>query len=90
MFLQPAVPVRDWAERIPGIAGLPGWPRDADVVYFLENGKRRTGEIPRAPMKRYRLKHDDAVAIVAYLRSLAAVGGTEHAPSDAVPPVSTQ
>jgi len=70
VFFRPAVSVRDWAERVPAIAGLPGWQSDADVIYFLENGRRRTGEVPRPPMKRYRLRHRDAVAIVAYLRSL--------------------
>jgi hypothetical protein len=70
-FFRPAVSVRDWAERVPAIAGLPGWQSDADVIYFLENGQRRTGQIPRPPMMQYRLQHGDAVAIVAYLRSLA-------------------
>jgi hypothetical protein len=71
LFFRPAVSIRDWAERVPAIAGLPGWQSDADVIYFLENGQRRTGQIPRPPMNQYRLQHRDAVAIVAYLRSLA-------------------
>src|SRR5262249_32980030 len=70
-FFRPVVPVHDWAERVPAISGLAGWQSDADVIYFLENGQRRTGEVPRPPMKRYRLQHRDAAAIVAYLRSLA-------------------
>jgi hypothetical protein len=70
VFFRPAISVHEWAERVPAIAGLPGWQSDADVIYFLENGRRQTGEIPRPPMKQYHLQHRDAVAIVAYLRSL--------------------
>jgi hypothetical protein len=87
VFLRPAVAVHDWAERVPAIAGLPGWHSDGDVIYFLENGQRKTGEIPRPPMKRYHLRHPDAVAIVVYLRSLATEEGTDVRPrNDAVPP----
>jgi hypothetical protein len=71
LFFRPAVPVRSWAERVPAIAGLPGWQSDTDVIYFLENGRRLSGQIPQPPMKQYHLEHRDAVAIVAYLRSLA-------------------
>jgi hypothetical protein len=46
VFFQPATMVSDWADRVPGIAGLPGW-TDADFLYFLENGRRATGEIPK-------------------------------------------
>jgi mono/diheme cytochrome c family protein len=86
VFFQPAIGVPGWAERTPAIAGLTGW-SDDDFLYFLENGQRRTGEIPRPPMKRYRLSHEDAVAILTYLRSLATPSAEgEHRRSDSVPP----
>jgi len=87
VFFQPATMVSDWADRVPAIAGLPGW-TDADFLYFLENGRRSTGEVPKPPMKRYNLSHQDAVAILAYLRSLASPSGeNEHRRRDAVLPL---
>jgi mono/diheme cytochrome c family protein len=86
VFLQPATRVSDWATVVPGLAGLPGW-ADADFLYFLENGQRRTGEVPKPPMKRYKLSHEDAVAILSYLRSLTTPAtGNEHRRMDAVLP----
>jgi cytochrome c2 len=86
VFLQPAIPVSDWAARAPSLAGLTGW-TDADFLYFMENGKRRTGEVPKAPMKRYNVSPEDAAAILSYLRSLAAPAAEDEPRRiDAVPP----
>jgi hypothetical protein len=86
VFLQPVMPISDWASRVPALSGLPGW-TDPDFLYFLENGQRRTGEVPKPPMKRYKLSHEDAVAILAYLRSLTtSPTENEHRRTDAVLP----
>ncbi len=57
------------AERAPRIAGLPGY-ADAQAIRLLETGVARSGKNLRPPMPAYRLKADDAAAVVAYLRSL--------------------
>jgi mono/diheme cytochrome c family protein len=51
------------------IAGLPGF-TGAQAVKFLETGIDTTGKPAMPPMPQFRFKHDDAVAVVAYLRSL--------------------
>jgi len=40
------------------------------MVAFLETGKTPRGNPAGPPMPTYTLKHDDAVAIVAFLKSL--------------------
>ena len=59
----------DWPTSAPAIAGLPGWSR-AEAIRFLQTGITRNGNPPRRPMPQYRMRHDDAEAIVAYLKSL--------------------
>lgn len=61
-----------WAERAPVIAGFGGY-SDQDGVNILEKGIGANGEPIRPPMHIYHLKHEDAVAIIAYLRSLPTV-----------------
>jgi len=51
------------------IAGLPGF-TDEKAISFLETGIDLTGKPAMRPMPQYRFNHDDAVAVVAYLRSL--------------------
>jgi len=51
------------------IAGLPGF-TDAQAVKFLETGIDVSGKTAMRPMPQFRLNHDDAVAVTAYLRSL--------------------
>ena len=51
------------------IAGLPGF-TDEKAVKFLETGIDLTGKPAMWPMPQFRFNHDDAVAVVAYLRSL--------------------
>jgi mono/diheme cytochrome c family protein len=58
-----------WAERAPALAGFPGY-SDEDGVNILEKGIGANGETIRPPMHIYHMKHEDAVAIIAYLRSL--------------------
>jgi mono/diheme cytochrome c family protein len=58
-----------FAAVAPPIAGLPGF-TDEKAVKFLETGVDVTGKPAMWPMPQFRLNHDDAVAVVAYLRSL--------------------
>jgi mono/diheme cytochrome c family protein len=62
-------PTPNWADQAPSLAGFPGY-SDGDAVNILEKGIGANGEAIRPPMHIYHLKHEDAVAIVAYLRSL--------------------
>ncbi len=59
-----------FAALAPPIAGLPGYATDAAAVKFLETGTNATGQRAMAPMPQFRLNHEDALAVVAYLRSL--------------------
>ena len=59
-----------WAPVAPGIAGLPLFPKDEQAVKFLETGTNTAGKLALAPMPQFRFNHEDAVAVVAYLRSL--------------------
>jgi len=59
-----------WAAIAPGIAGLPGFTNDVAAVKYFETGVNTAGKKSAPPMPQFRLEHDDAVAVVAYLRSL--------------------
>jgi mono/diheme cytochrome c family protein len=61
-----------WAERAPAIAGFAAY-SDEDGVDILEKGIGANGETIRPPMHIYHMKHEDAVAVIAYLRSLPTV-----------------
>jgi hypothetical protein len=68
---KPTVPIPDWADKSVDIAGLRSWDRDAAIKFMM------TGAVPnsvpaRPPMPQYRFNRQDATAIVAYLKSLAA------------------
>lgn len=54
----------------PPIAGLPSYATDAAAMTFLETGTNAAGKLALAPMPQFRLSHEDALAVVAYLRSL--------------------
>jgi cytochrome c553 len=59
-----------WADYAPPIAGLPPHFTPEQMATFLQTGKRPDGSTPRPPMPPYRLSHEDAVAVTAWLRSL--------------------
>jgi mono/diheme cytochrome c family protein len=59
-----------FAAIAPPIAGLPSYAKDEQAVKFLETGTNVMGKTALPPMPQFRLNHDDAVAVVAYLRSL--------------------
>ena len=54
----------------PLTAGLPTFAKDEVAVKFFETGTNYAGKLAMAPMPQFRLNHEDAVAVTAYLRSL--------------------
>ena len=66
---KPAHPM-PFAAFAPQIAGLPTMPTDEMALRFFETGTNAVGKTAMPPMPRFRFEHDDAVAVVAYLRSL--------------------
>ena len=71
VWFKPIEPVRDWAYSAPTLAGLPSF-SDADAMNVLQKGVGPNGYAVRPPMHDYHMNHDDAAAIVSYLRSLGA------------------
>lgn len=69
IWIMPVHATTQWAERAPALAGFPGY-SDQDGIDILEKGIGANGEAIRPPMHIYHMKHEDAVAIIAYLRSL--------------------
>lgn len=69
VWFTPTVMQPNWAFRAPALAGLPSF-TDADMTMVLEKGLQPTGRAIRPPMHVFHMNHDDAMAIVAYLRSL--------------------
>ena len=59
-----------FAAIAPPIAGLPSYAKDEAAVKFLETGTNAVGKLAMAPMPQFRFNHEDALAVVAYLRSL--------------------
>lgn len=59
-----------FAPVAPQIAGLPTMPSDDMAIRFLETGTNSLGKTALPPMPQFRFEHDDAAAVVAYLRSL--------------------
>jgi len=70
-WIAPVQPVSNWALRVPAIAGFPAY-SDEDAVNILEKGIGTDGQPIRPPMHIYHFNHEDALAVVAYLRSLPA------------------
>lgn len=66
---KPDQPGKPFAPVALPIAGLPNF-TDAQAVKFLETGIDPTGKPALPPMPQFRFRHDDAVAVVAYLRAL--------------------
>jgi mono/diheme cytochrome c family protein len=65
----PRHPIPNWTDIAPAIAGLPGYTEE-EAVRLLETGLGPNGKPLRPPMPPYRLNHEDALAVVAYLKSL--------------------
>jgi mono/diheme cytochrome c family protein len=56
--------------KAPKIAGLPMFENQAAATHFFETGELPGGAHARPPMPQYRFHLNDAVAIVAYLKTL--------------------
>ena len=69
MWFTPVVAQPDWAYRAPALAGLPSF-TDADMTMILEKGLQPTGRAIRPPMHVFHMSHEDAMAVISYLRSL--------------------
>jgi hypothetical protein len=65
----PVRPIANWAERAPSLRGFGSY-TEAQGERILEKGMGPEGETLRPPMHIYHMKHEDAKAIIAYLRSL--------------------
>ena len=63
--------IQNWADAAPPPAGPLSF-TDAQASNVLEKGMGPEGEALRPPMHTYQKTHDDAQAIIAYLRSLPA------------------
>ena len=67
--MRPTVPVGEWAIVAPRLAGSPPG-NDAQFVHLMITGISRTGRYLRQPMPQFRMKQEDAEAVLAYLKSL--------------------
>jgi mono/diheme cytochrome c family protein len=69
IWIRPVAPIPNWADHVPALAGLPSFTEEQGER-ILEKGTGPEGEQLRPPMHIYHMKHEDAKAIIAYLKSL--------------------
>lgn len=69
IWILPVRPIQNWAERAPALAGFPSFTEE-EGERVLEQGIGPEGEPLRPPMHIYHMSHEDAQAIIAYLKSL--------------------
>ena len=69
IWIMPVKPIRNWADQAPPLAGLPSFTEEQGER-VLEKGTGPQGEALRPPMHIYHMKHEDAKAIMEYLKSL--------------------
>jgi len=69
IWIRPVHHMNNWAEWAPRLAGLPSF-TDEQAEAVLEKGIGPNGAPIRPPMHIYHMDHADAMAIIAYLRSL--------------------
>lgn len=65
----PRHPIPNWVDAAPAIAGLPGYTVE-QAATILETGIAPGGRHLRPPMPQFRMSHEDAMAVAAYLKSL--------------------
>jgi len=73
LVVTPATPIAGWHKTSPDLTSSSVlWQRwgDEGLVRFLETAKNPRGGKAGAPMPAYTLSHEDATAVVAYLKSL--------------------
>jgi len=73
IWITPVHPNPNWAERAPALAGFPSL-SEQQGERVLEKGTGPEGETLRPPMHIYHMTHEDAKAIIAYLKSLREPG----------------
>jgi Cytochrome c len=69
IWIRPVAPIQNWADHVPALAGWPSFTEEQGER-ILEKGTGPEGEELRPPMHIYHMKHEDAKAIIAYLKSL--------------------
>lgn len=69
IWIMPVRPKPNWAMRAPALAGFEGFTVDQGET-ILEKGVGPNGLPIQSPMHIYHMHHEDAQAIIAYLRSL--------------------
>ena len=69
IWIRPVAPISNWADHAPALAGWPSFTEEQGER-VLEKGTGPEGEDLRPPMHIYHMKHEDAKAIIAYLKSL--------------------
>ncbi len=69
IWIMPVRPIPNWADRAPALTGFGSYTEEQGER-ILEKGTGPEGETLRPPMHIYHMKHEDAKAIIAYLRSL--------------------
>lgn len=69
IWIMPVRPTPNWADHAPALAGLPSFTEE-EAERVLEKGMGPEGEALRPPMHIYHMHHEDAKAIIAYLKSL--------------------
>lgn len=69
IWIRPVAPIQPWADTAPPLAGMPSF-TDEQFATVLEKGIGPEGETLRPPMHIYHMHHEDAKAIIAYLKSL--------------------
>jgi Cytochrome c len=71
VWIVPVHPDNNWAQQAPPLAGWAAY-TESDGEAILEKGQGPNGLALRPPMHIYHLNHEDAVAIMAYLKSVPA------------------
>jgi cytochrome c553 len=69
VWIRPIAPIQNWADHVPALAGWPSFTEEQGER-ILEKGTGPEGEELRPPMHIYHMRHEDAKAIIAYLKSL--------------------
>jgi mono/diheme cytochrome c family protein len=69
VWIVPVHPDQHWAQQAPPLAGFAAY-SESDGEAILEKGQGPNGVLIRPPMHIYHLNHQDAVDIIAYLRSV--------------------
>jgi hypothetical protein len=61
---------REWANRAPRNAGLPGYDDAAALRLLMQGAIARDGRQLQPPMPRFRMTAEDAADVIAFMRSL--------------------